>query len=415
MIAEILSTGDEIRTGGVADTNSAYIARLLQDAGIFVARHNCIGDDINDIAAIIKEISERADIVIATGGLGPTEDDITAEAVAKAANVKLALNITAYKRIEEFLKQLGKKKITPLNAKQALLPQNSILINNFTGTASGFLLKINKAVFFFLPGVPFEMKGMMPQVIEYIQKELSASRRFNKTINIKTLGVPESSANEALKDFSKEFKNIKLGFRAVLPEIHVKLYGSGDDKETIERELKKGEQFVIKRLGEYVFSTDGKSIEETIAEILIKKRASLSIAESCTGGLIASRLTDVAGSSEYFLFSGVTYANDSKIKVLKVSPATIEKYGAVSVETVQEMAAGAKRISGADYAIAVSGIAGPSGGTKEKPVGTVCIGIADLKTVTGKMYNFPFKERIMNKEIFAAAALWLLLKRIRDV
>ncbi|MBW1649360.1 MAG: CinA family nicotinamide mononucleotide deamidase-related protein [Deltaproteobacteria bacterium] len=411
MIAEILSTGEEIRTGAVVDTNSAYIAELLQNAEVCVARHNCVGDDINAVASILEEISARADIVIVTGGLGPTEDDITAQAAAKAANVKLFLNITAQKHIKEFLKQRGKK-IIPLNAKQALLPENSILINNFAGTASGFILRINKAFFFFLPGVPFEMKKMMPQIIEYIQKNLSASGMFNKTINIKTFGMPEFLVNEALKDFN--FKNIKLGFRAVFPEIHIKLYGSGYNKEKIEEELKKGEQFVIEKIGRYVFSTDGKSIEETIAEIFVKKKAYLAIAESCTGGLIGSRLTDVTGSSEYFLFSGVTYANDSKIKVLKVLPETINKYGAVSIETVKEMAAGTKRISGADYAIAVSGIAGPTGGTEEKPVGTVCIGIADLKTVIGKRYNFPFKERLANKKIFATAALWLFLKRITD-
>ena len=254
------------------------------------------------------------------------------------------------------------------------------------------------------------MKKMMPDVIKYIEKNLSNSDLFNKTINIKTFGIPESSVNEALKDF--DFKNIKLGFRAVFPEIHVKLYGSGDNKEKIEQKLKKAEEFVIEKIGKYIFSTDGKSIEETIAEILVQKKATMAVAESCTGGLIANRLTNVSGSSEYFLFSGVTYANESKINVLNVLPQTINKYGAVSIETVKEMAVGAKKISGADYAISVSGIAGPTGGTDEKPVGTVYIGIADLKTTTGKRYNFPFKERLSNKKIFATAALWLFLKRI---
>jgi nicotinamide-nucleotide amidase len=404
MIAEILSTGDEIRTGAVADTNAAYIAAKLEIEGFFVARHTCVGDDKKTITAALKEISDRCDFAVVTGGLGPTVDDLTAEAAACAVNTKLIFDKDALENIKKILKSINRD-LNPSNKKQAMLPETAKQIYNHFGTAPGFIMKIGKATFFFLPGVPFEMKKMLETAVEHIKNITNSKCYHSKIITIKTFGKPESEVNELLLNFSKHFNSIKLGLRAIFPEIHIKLYAKNENLEQLEYELKRAEKWIMEKIGKYVFSKDGSSMQEAIAKLLIKNKATIAVAESCTGGLISNMLTNVSGSSAYFLFSGVTYSNESKINILGVSENTIKKYGAVSVETAKEMAIGAKRVSGSDYAISTSGIAGPTGGTIEKPVGTVCIGIATPEDTYGFKFNFIFKERLMNKKIFAVAAI----------
>ncbi len=407
MKLEILSTGDEIRSGAVIDSNSAYIAQQLENAGFFTARHTCVGDDLQTIVSILKEISGRCDVAIVTGGLGPTEDDITAEAAAYAANKKLALDKEAEKQIQRILKKINRE-MNPSNLKQAMLPEVSTRIDNLFGTAPGFMLAIGKTFFYFLPGVPFEMKKMLPQVIGHIKETLSEDKEITKTVTLKTFGLAESSVNEMLKDLFAKFGTVKIGLRAVFPEIHIKLYGRSEDEKKLSNEIETAKKNIMERIGKYLFSEDESKLEEIVGRMLTEKKATLATAESCTGGLLADRLTNVPGSSDYFLFSGVTYANEAKMKVLGVSPETLEKYGAVSVETVKEMALGAKRVSGADYTISISGIAGPGGGSDEKPVGTVCIAVAtpdNPDKPEAKKYTLPFKDRLMNKKLFSTIAL----------
>jgi len=245
----------------------------------------------------------------------------------------------------------------------------------------------------------------MEKVIPNIEKIINADLHFTKIVNIGTFGLPESLVNERLKSFSDKFQTIKLGLHAVFPEIYVKLYGKSKNKKLLKTELKNAKQWSIKKLEKYVFSDDGTPIEVVVGKLLLQKKSTISIAESCTGGLIANRLTNVAGSSNYFLFSGVTYSNEAKVNVLGVSPDTIKKYGAVSIETAKEMALGVKKFSGSTFAVSTSGIAGPGGGTNEKPVGTVCIGIATPDEVRGLAFKFSFNNRLMNKKIFAITAL----------
>ncbi|MBW2664410.1 MAG: competence/damage-inducible protein A, partial [Deltaproteobacteria bacterium] len=374
MKAEIFATGDEILTGAVIDSNSAYIAQKLEEAGIEVVRHGCVGDDVEAIAAILKEISTRADMVVVTGGLGPTLDDITAEAAARAAGVELVFDREAMYCIENFLKTQGRDVIA-LNKKQAMLPDGSECLVNSVGTAPGFVLKTGGCVFFFLPGVPSEMRRMLSGgVLPWIDKLQKGERSFSLVKTISTFGLTEASVNERLAGFTEKFSGIKLGLRARFPIIYVKLYVRGKDKERADILLEKALEFVLNKIGEFAFSTDGESMETIVGSLLRRKKATIAIAESCTGGLISNLLTNVPGSSDYFLFSGVTYSNKTKIKVLGVSEATLKKYGAVHEETAKEMADGVRRISGATYGISTSGIAGPGGGTNEKPVGTVCIG-----------------------------------------
>ena len=412
MQAEILATGDEIRSGALVDTNSAYIAEKLEETGVAVQRHICAGDDPDVLEAIIKEISNRADICVVTGGLGPTTDDITAEAAAAAAGVNLKEDETALSMIAAFFKARNRE-MTASNRKQALVPEGSRTLYNPVGTAPGFSLKIRQCTFFFMPGVPPEMTRMLAaDVIPDIEKRMGDQRSNCLVRNISTFGLTESTVGEKVAGVMDRFPGLRLGLRAKFPEIHVKFYLNGADLPQMQATLDAATEWVKGRVGKYVLSTEGKSMPRVVGRLLKERGATLAVAESCTGGRIANWLTDVPGSSDYFLFSGVSYANAAKIDILNVSAQTLDEHGAVSEETAREMAAGARRVARATYAISTTGIAGPDGGTEEKPVGTVCIGLATPDRELGKRFFFPFGKRSMNKSIFAMMGLEMLRREL---
>lgn len=414
MIIEVLATGDEIRTGATVDSNSAHIAQVLEHAGLEAIRHTCVGDDMDMMVSILKEIGSRADVAVVTGGLGPTIDDITAAAAAKAKGVELVLNRSALGVVENFFKS-RKRDMSPSNKKQAMLPMGAESLNNPVGSAPGFFLKISRCSFFFVPGVPFEMKRMLSEeVLPRIQKLEGGTGGFSLVKTLSTFGLAESVIGELLAGLSDEFPEITPGFRSKFPEIQVKLYIRGKDDQTLRKILEEASHWVLGKLGENIFSMDGTSMQAVVGKLLAAKQATLAVAESCTGGLISHLLTNIPGSSGYFLFSGVTYSNQAKTKVLGVSAEILQQYGAVHEETVKKMAQGARDVAGATYGLATSGIAGPDGGTDEKPVGTVCIGLATPHEVKGFGYVFPFNTRLMNKRIFAMKALDLLRRELQD-
>ena len=413
MIAEILVTGQEILSGAVIDSNSDRIAQALEKIGLEVIRHSCVGDDIENLVSIIKEIGERADVAVVTGGLGPTTDDITAEAAAQAAGVELILNRSALSDIENLFKA-KKRPMSRSNKKQAMLPRGSEYLYNPVGTAPGFHLKIGRCLFFFIPGVPFEMRRMLPDVVlPQIDKLQGRSGEENLVKTIATFGLTEAIIGERLADLTTEISGIKLGIRAKFPEIQVKLYGRGKDDQSLHQVMERASEWVLKKLGKNAFSVDGSSMEAVVGALFAGKKATLAVAESCTGGLISHWLTNVPGSSNYFLFSGVTYSNEAKAKVLGVSSETLKRYGAVHEETAKEMAEGVRRVAGSTYGLATSGIAGPDGGTDDKPVGTVCIGLAGPHFAKGFRFFFPFDRRLRNKKIFAMKALDLLRQELQ--
>jgi competence/damage-inducible protein CinA-like protein len=412
MIAEILATGDEIRSGALIDSNSAYIAEKLEEVGIPVKRHSCVGDDFEVLVSILKEISTRVDICVVTGGLGPTTDDLSSEAAAAAAGDTLVLDTQALDDIETFFRS-RKREMVSSNRKQAMLPRTAEAMYNPVGTAPGFSLKIDRCVFFFLPGVPHEMKRMLSnEMLPRIEKISGALPAHCLVKNITTFGLTESATGEKVAPINDDFPEIKLGLRAKFPEIHVKLYLNGQDLPHMEKRLALAAKWIQNRLGRHVLSLEGASLPEVVGGLLRKEFATVAVAESCTGGRIANWLTNVPGSSDYFHFSGVTYSNHSKTNVLGVAPGLLKAYGAVHEETAKAMAEGARRISGATYAISTTGIAGPTGGTDDKPVGTVCIGLATPDKVEGKRLYFPFGQRSMNKSIFGMAALNMLRKEL---
>ncbi|MFZ2633731.1 MAG: CinA family nicotinamide mononucleotide deamidase-related protein [Desulfosalsimonadaceae bacterium] len=414
MKGEILSTGDEVCSGAIVDTNAAYIATGLMNIGVTVLRHSCVGDDMNDLVAVLSEIGERSDIAVVTGGLGPTVDDLTAEAAARAANVACVLDESALEYIRNFFAKFSRK-MAPSDTKQAMLPVCATPIFNPAGTAPGFILTIGRCRFYFLPGVPREMEKMFAaSVIPDIALFQGNAGTITLQKQLSLFGLPEAKVNDRLAGFPEHFPSIKLGMLARFPVITVKLTAlcPADEvgKPGLEEEMNRAGDWAATRLGDPVFDREGRSMEAVVGDLLVQNSATISVAESCTGGLVAHLLTNVAGSSDYFLFSGVTYANQAKIDLLGVAKETLDTFGAVSVETVRQMAEGVRRMSGATYGLATSGIAGPSGGTPEKPVGTVCIGIASEKGTQAFRFYSPFNERLLNKQIFAIWALDSLRK-----
>ncbi len=412
MLAEILSTGDEVLTGSVVDTNSAHIAETLCAAGLFIARHTCVGDDLDRLAAIIADISERADIAVVTGGLGPTFDDLTSDAVALAADVDLMLDAEAQESIDRFF-ETRRFPRTDADQKQARLPRGARCLPNPVGTAPGFMIRIKRCHFFCLPGVPSEMVRMLEEEVLPRIRALRGNRteiRLMKTLCL--FGLPEATVGERLAGFNRELPDIRLGLRAHFPVIQIKLYGHGDSAVKVQERIAAAAEWVRSRLGMRIFSDTGERMEETVGRLLQGQGKTLAVAESCTGGLLSHMLTNVPGSSRYFLSSLVTYSNRAKQDLLGVSAETLTAFGAVDETTVKEMASGARRVADATYGLATSGIAGPDGGTDQKPVGTICVGIATPATTRSMRLTLSFGSRSRNKLFFATVALEMLRREL---
>ena len=408
MRAEILATGDEIRTGALVDSNSAYIADHLERLGVAVGRHHCVGDDLESLTPMLLEIGARADVAVVTGGLGPTVDDRSCQAAAEAAGVELVLNRQALAWIEQFFKERCRP-CSESNKKQAFVPQGAQIFENSVGTAPGFGLRIKKCRFFFVPGVPVEMKPMIRhEVLPRIKRLIGGQRQYSLVRTLSTFGLPESVVGEKIDGILEAFPEIVPGLRAKFPEIQVKLYLRTDDEQKGRQMLNDAGEWVARRLGSHLFSREGHSLAETVGRLLLARGATLAVAESCTGGLIGDWLTNSAGSSDYFRLSAVAYHNQAKIALLGVSEKTLRLNGAVHETIAGEMAQGARRAVASTYGLATTGIAGPGGGSQDKPVGTVCIAVATAQETVARRLHLSFGLRLTNKRNFAAAALDML-------
>ncbi|MFO7802200.1 MAG: competence/damage-inducible protein A [Desulfovermiculus sp.] len=410
---EIMATGDEIRSGALVDTNSAWLARRLESCGLSVRRHECVGDNLEDLVRVITEMSRRTEVGLITGGLGPTPDDLSAQAAAQALGVNLELRPEALDQIRAFFQTLGRE-MPESNRRQAMLPQGADLLPNPVGTAPGFCCRFNASRLYFLPGVPWEMRRMYT---DCVQPDLCSrfQDRLKPTITrtLSTFGRTESGTADALQDFGHQFPDIDLGFRAHFPEIQVKLTVSGQNRD-VHNVLDRATAWVRDRLGDSVFSCRQQHMAEVVQELLGKRFCTLAVAESCTGGLISHWLTEVAGSSDVFTLSAVTYANAAKERILGVKPQTLAEHGAVSEPVAREMAQGVRQAGGSDFGLATTGIAGPSGGSEDKPVGTLCIGLAGPTKITAQRLSFSFPSRNANKKMFAMSALDLLRRHLKD-
>ncbi len=375
MGAEILTVGTELLLGQIVDTNASWIAQRLAEAGIDLFYKTTVGDNAARIEAAFRQALGRAEVVIATGGLGPTEDDLTREVVAAVLERPLRLDHAVLAHIEG--RFAHRKILMPdNNRKQAMVPEGAEVLHNPNGTAPGLFLKDHGRCIALLPGVPAEMKPLLTeQIIPRIREAFGIGSRIVSRV-LKTCGISESKVDQAIGDYFREMRNPTIGVLAHAGEIHIRLTCKGEDTETISRLLDDLEGKIRGRLGPLIFGRDEDRLETLVGQLLRERDATLAVAESCTGGLLASRLTDIAGSSDYFERGVVAYSIGAKEEILAVPPQIIREFGAVSLTVARFMADGIRRLSGTTFGLAVTGIAGPTGGTPQKPVGLVYIALA---------------------------------------
>ena len=372
--ASIITIGDELLIGQVIDTNSAWIAQQLNKIGISVSRRIAIGDDAQQMQDALDFESRNADVVLLTGGLGPTSDDITKQFLCKYFGGKMVVNEGALENVKFLFERIYKKPVSQVNLLQAEVPDVCEVIQNKRGSAPGMILKKNNVIFVSMPGVPYEMQGIMNELIPYLQKQFELPGIFHRTIL--TAGIGESALAEIIADFEKNLpEEIRLAYLPNYGMVRLRLTTSGFDKEATEKIIE--EQFTqLKSLvKKYMVTDKDETMQQVLGKVLLQKNKTISTAESCTGGTIASLLTSVAGSSKYYKGSIVSYSNEIKEGLLHVKKETLNQFGAVSEETVIEMLRGVLNQLHTDYGIAVSGIMGPDGGTDEKPVGTVWVAL----------------------------------------
>ena len=384
MLAEIITIGDELLIGQVIDTNSAWIAEQLNMAGIKVHQITSISDNQEHILQTLKEASSRVQLILITGGLGPTKDDITKQTLCKYFDTSLIFSEEAYKNVENLFYHRGVK-VTEVNRQQAMVPANCKVLPNVNGTAPCMWFEKENCIYVSMPGVPFEMKAIMEQ--EVIPLLLHKQKQVIIHRTILTEGVGESmlaSIIETWEDALPEF--IKLAYLPQPGMVRLRLTAYGKDREVLQDAVSKAEKELYPLAGKYIFGFDNDTIESVIGQLLRQKGMTLSTAESCTGGNIAQLITSIAGSSDYFKGSVVAYSNEIKEKMLGVPHQTLVDHGAVSEQTVVAMAEGIRERFDTDYSIAVSGIAGPGGGTDEKPVGTTWIAVATPSGTTARKF-----------------------------
>lgn len=401
---EALTIGDELLDGRVTDTNCVHFARGLGEVGLALSQRTTVNDVIEDIVREARAVIARGtELCLVSGGLGPTSDDITAEAMAHLAGVDLVRDDVEVARIEERLTRLGRT-VTDNQRRQADRPQRAILLRNPHGTAPGFELVHQGCRFVCMPGVPGELKAMFEDAV------LTPLRSAGETLDRRvlcTFGLIEAEVDSRLGELVARHPAVRVGYRARFPEVHVSLFAAASER----RELDGAEAYVRAQLGEHVFGEDSKSLAEVVVALLRTTGASLALAESATGGLIAHLLTDVPGASEVVRGGIVAYTEDAKRDLLGVSSQVLTRGGVVSEETALAMAHGALARFGATYSLGVTGFAGPGGGNDATPVGTVCIAAVSSAFATARRLRFPF-DRQRNKVLFAHSALDMLRREL---
>ncbi|MDD8017892.1 MAG: competence/damage-inducible protein A [Bacteroidota bacterium] len=412
MTAEIITIGDELLIGQVINTNQAYIAEQLNTVGIYCDRMTTVGDNENVILDSFTTAFERSDVVCVTGGLGPTHDDITKKVVSKFFKTELVMNNDVLAQIE-VLAQRRNIAMIQSNIDQALVPKGCTIIPNSAGTAPGMMFEIGKKYFFVMPGVPYEMKGMMDEwIIPFFEKKNISSVVRHRSL--KTTGIGESMLAKEIGNVDDVIGRDGTTTLAFLPNpMGTKLRITVKEKsiDSAQLKLNNAEQILRSKIGKYVYSSDEKDLEDVIGEFLTKHKMTLAVAESCTGGMISNRITNVPGASIYFLRGYVTYSNQAKSEELNVPKELISSHGAVSKEVAEAMAHGARVNAKTDIALSVTGTAGPTGGSPEKPVGLCWIGYSDKDITFAMKFNFG-DNRLRFKERASQAALELLRRKL---
>ena len=410
--AEIITIGDEILYGQTTDTNSQWISAELDNIGVKTVRKTTIGDIEEDILKSFQEAEERADIILITGGLGPTQDDLTKPLLARYFDSEMEMHEEALGEIERLFAKSGFK-MNELNRQQAVLPVKCEKITNKLGTAPGMWFNKGDKAFVAMPGVPYEMKKMvLDSIIPRIQEKFKTPVIYHKVV--KTIGIGESWLAEKIKGWEDQLpEHIGLAYLPSLGQVKLRLTATGSDKDVLAADVDKEIEKLHDYASRYIFGYNNDTIEQKVGEMLRERELKVATAESCTGGYLAKMITSIPGSSDYFNGGIIPYHNDFKIRNLEVSPETLQEHGAVSEETVAEMAEHVRNKFSADIGVSTSGIAGPGGGTPEKPVGTVWIALADKNgTVTKKLSMG--KMRNLNIELTALSVLDLVRQRLNE-
>ncbi len=392
MRAEIVSVGSELLWGKTIDTNSSYLGRILQECGIELLRKSTVADRLEEIVQALRESVSRADIVITVGGLGPTSDDLTREAISSATGNPLIFKEELAERIREHFRKRGVE-MPEVNLKQAYLPEGALAIDNRVGTAPGFILEKESKCIIALPGPPSELIPMVEEVVKpYLEEKNPEEVIIQRTL--KVVGKGESWVEEAIQDLMAPQGNPSLAPFAKPAEVHLVITARGK-KEIVKKMIEEVETKVRERLGEDIFGVDEEELEGVVGEMLRDRGLTLAVAESCTGGLLGYRITKIPGSSDYFLGGVISYANEVKRDILGVNGEDLRRYGAVSEEVARQMAEGVRKLIRADLGVGITGIAGPTGGTSEKPVGLVYIALATPEETICQRNVFPGDREIV--------------------
>ena len=412
MLAEIITIGDEILIGQIVDTNSAWMAQQLNFIGVSVKQITSVSDDEQHIIEALQLAESRADIILITGGLGPTKDDITKLTLAKYFNMGFRRDEPTLKVVTDLFRRFNRPMID-LNAKQADVPEGCEVILNEKGTAPCMWFNEHNKIFISMPGVPFEMKYLMGEkILPRLKSEFKLPHLYHKTIL--TVGMGESFLAVQIEDIESSLPaHIKLAFLPKLGQVRLRLSAKGDDLDKLTAEVQTFVDRIVSRIGEFVVAQDDIPLEKAILDIMEARNLTLSAAESCTGGYISHLITQHPGCSAVFYGGAVAYSYSLKESILGVKSQTLTNFGAVSEKTIVEMVEGARKEFKTDYALAVSGIAGPEGGMENKPVGTVWIAVCSKTKTISKVFNFG-NTRIQNIERSATSALSMLLGLLRE-
>ncbi len=406
MKVEIITIGDELLIGQITNTNAAYLSKHLTAIGLEVKWATTVGDDADDLKKALSAALKRSDVVITTGGLGPTHDDITKNVAADYFESDMVFKPEIVERLKHEFAKRGIK-MAAVNEGQATVPEKASIIENPVGTAPGLLFEKEGKKCIILPGVPSEMQAICEATVFPMLKK---QERTTGQKTIRTTGIAESTLFERL-DLNRIEQFAKVAFMPRLSGVDIRLTAKGKHAEELEEKLSNGMRLIREKVGKYIYGYDDEELEEAVAKLLFEKQKTVAVAESCTGGLLAHKLTNISGSSDYFERGVVAYSNEAKMDVLGVPRETLEKHGAVSPETAVTMAEGVRQHGGVDFGISTTGIAGPTGGTKEKPVGLLYVGVANEYRSFSKKFVF-FKDRLINKERSVQAALNLLRQEL---
>ncbi|MCB0466254.1 MAG: competence/damage-inducible protein A [Aequorivita sp.] len=409
MLAEIITIGDEILIGQIIDTNSAYISKELNKIGVKVYQITSIQDDRSHILQAFEEAKKHADLVIVTGGLGPTKDDITKQTFCDFFDDTLVEDQNVVENVKQLFKKYQLNKPLPANFQQAMVPSKAIILTNLHGTAPGMWMERDEKVFVSLPGVPYEMKSLLQEeVLPRIVKRFNRPHIYHKTLL--TYGLGESTIAERIADWENALpKNIKLAYLPSLGRVRLRLSSMGADENALKKSIDTRMEVLNEMLSDIAVGyEDETSIVGRIAHILNQKKQTLSLAESCTGGAIVEKITAEAGASSFFLGSIVPYKTELKTQILGVPSSLIEEFSVVSIQVAESMALNCCKLFNTDYAISTTGIAGPTKGDGKDEVGTVCIAIASPKGVISEKFNFGNDRfRVIEKTINKAFEMFL--------